>query len=112
MKTTMTQNTFINEFNQVRPGSFSRSGLAALFEYFEMLEDDCGCSIEFDPIAIDCEYSESESAYNWCLENGYDPTMDLDQWCLDDDKEEICINFLRDNTQVIEFNGGVIAVGF
>ncbi len=36
-------------------------GLDALYEYFDALEDDIGEQIQFDPIAICCEYSEYDS---------------------------------------------------
>ena len=50
-----------NEFHDALKGHFSYEGLNALFEYFEELEDDLGYEIDFDPIAIRCEYTEYES---------------------------------------------------
>ena len=37
-----------------RPDNFSDEGLGALFDYLESMGDD----VEFDPIAICCEFSE------------------------------------------------------
>jgi hypothetical protein len=37
-----------------RPDNFSYEGLGALFDYLESMGDD----VEFDPIAICCEFSE------------------------------------------------------
>lgn len=37
-----------------RPDSFSYEGLGALFDYLETMDED----VEFDPIAICCEFSE------------------------------------------------------
>jgi len=34
---------------------FSYDGLNALFDFYEVLEDETGEQIEFDPIAICCE---------------------------------------------------------
>lgn len=45
-----------------RENSFSYDGLKALYEYLEQLEDDCGMEIELDVVALDCEYTEYESA--------------------------------------------------
>ena len=46
---------------------FSYSGLRALFDYFEELEKDAGYSLEFDPVAISCEYTEYYSIEDfWC----------------------------------------------
>jgi len=49
-----------------RPDNFSYEGLGALFEYLEEWEESTGSKIEFDPIAICCEYSEytNISEYN------------------------------------------------
>ena len=41
MHNTMTKSNFINEMMDIRPDNFSYDGLKALYEYFEMLEDDC-----------------------------------------------------------------------
>lgn len=48
--------TFVDTMRAVRPENFSYNGLVALFEYL----DDCSqeFDIEFDPIAICCDYSE------------------------------------------------------
>ena len=61
MKTTVNFYEFRNWFNQNRPGSFSADGLVALFEYFEQYEANTGKEIDFDPIAIYCEYTEYEN---------------------------------------------------
>ena len=50
-----------------RENQFSPSGLRALFDYFEDLEEDAGYSLEFDPVAICCEYIEYENIEEfWC----------------------------------------------
>ena len=41
--------------------NFSYEGLNSLFDYFEELEEDMGKEIEFDPVAICCEFSEYEN---------------------------------------------------
>ena len=52
---------FVKAFEEIRPNNFSRTGLFALYDYFEQLEEDIGNPIELDVIAICCEYSEYES---------------------------------------------------
>jgi hypothetical protein len=49
------------EFCDALRGHFTYEGLNALFEYFEELEEDMGYEIDFDPIAIRCEFTEYES---------------------------------------------------
>ena len=58
MKTTLNKDQFISEFRSIRPDNFSYEALETLFEYFEMMENDCDFEMEFDPIAICCEYTE------------------------------------------------------
>ena len=68
--------------------NFSYEGRKALFDYLEELEDDTGEKIEFDPIALCCEYSEYENFK--ALKETYD-------------NDEITnLETLRDFTTVIE----------
>jgi hypothetical protein len=72
MKQTINCHEFINAFDRLRPDNFSRSALILMFEYFEEYERDIGVEIEFDPIAICCEYVEEyphEIVHNYKLEN-------------------------------------------
>jgi hypothetical protein len=43
-----------------RKDNFSYDGLAALFDYLEQYEEDCGTEIELDVIALCCDYSEEK----------------------------------------------------
>jgi hypothetical protein len=58
IKATLSADEFVTQFRQIRNDNFSMSALFALFEYFENLSEEMGEDIEFDPIAICCEYSE------------------------------------------------------
>lgn len=58
MKRTIEKFDFVYEFRKIRPKAFSREGLAALYDYFEELEQETDDEIEFDPVAICCEFSE------------------------------------------------------
>jgi len=100
MKQSISFSQFTDDFNACRPDNFSYSGLRALYDYFIELEDDCGIEIEFDVIAICCEYSEYESIQE--VAEYYD---------IQGDDEEI-LDHLRDHTQVIEFNGGLILADY
>jgi len=59
---TITKYSFQDAFHKMgRKDQFSYEGLDALFDYFEMLEEDTDQQIELDVIAICCEYSEYDS---------------------------------------------------
>ena len=90
---------------------FSYEGKKALFEYLEEYEESTGEEIEFDPIALCCEYSEEKTALDHA-ENygGFDANEIEDED--DSDKEERALLFLQDHTQVIEFDEGVIIQNF
>ena len=59
---TINEYDFIDAFKKMgRIDNFSNSGLVALHEYLEMLEDDTGQPIELDVIALCCEYAEYDN---------------------------------------------------
>jgi len=58
MKQTITLSMFRDGF-KCRPDNFSYEGLETLFNYYEELEQDMREELEFDPIAICCEFTES-----------------------------------------------------
>jgi len=61
MINTVSQYDFVDAFKSLRPNNFSYEGLLALFDWFEMLEEDCDQKIELDVIAICCDFSEYEN---------------------------------------------------
>ena len=92
-----------------RKDNFSYEGAKALQAYMEELAEDCGMNIEYDPVAFCCEYSEYDSAVN-CIECcQYDCDFEDIE---DDDKEDHALEYLRDHTQVIEFQGGIIIADY
>lgn len=82
---TLTRFRFVDEFKKIRPDNFSYEGLHALFDYFEELSYDIGQPIEFDPIAICCDFREYESFKQ--LQEEYPDIKDFED--------------LHDHTQVI-----------
>ena len=112
MKQTVSLNDFRDAFRAYdRLDNFSYDGLGALFEYLEELEEDTGEEMELDVIAICCDFSEYDSAVDCITGNGYD------LGCItnikdDDEKEDAALEYLRDNTTVITFDGGIIIQDF
>lgn len=95
MKRTINFSQFCDAFRDAgREDQFTYKGKKALFEYLEMLEDDCDMAIELDVIALCCEFVE------------YD---DLEE--LQGDYPDIeSIEDLHEHTQVIEFNNGQLII--
>lgn len=77
MITTVNRDLFVNGIRSVRPTNFTYEGLHALFDFFEELENGTGEQIEFDPIAICCEYTEYENILEACVEYGITDTEEL-----------------------------------
>ena len=62
MKEEVNFSTFCDRFKSMdRDNNFSYDGKKALFDYLEQYEKDTGEAIEFDCIALCCEYTEYES---------------------------------------------------
>lgn len=82
----VTEHTFIDAFklSAERKDQFSYQALKELFEYYDNLAEDTG-KIEFDMIAICCEWSEYDSLEE--LEEVYDMPLKA----------------LEDNTMVLRF---------
>ena len=88
MKQIISKYHFTNWFlsSDTYKNNFSYEGLNSLFDYFEQLEEDMGKEIDFDPIAICCEYSEYENFEE--IKNNYD--------CIENYED------LENNTSIIE----------
>jgi hypothetical protein len=80
---------------------WSRPGALALAEYLQSIEDDTGEQMEFDAVAIRCDFSEYPSAVD--AHNAVTIGHDLTE-----DDEETALERMREIGQVIEFDGGVI----
>jgi len=101
MKITLTESEFVNRFLAIRPDNFSREGLRALFEYLEDAERDLGEETEFDPIGICCEWTQYDSATEACADFGH----------AEEDSEK-ALEWLRDQTQVVEASESVLVLSF
>ncbi len=81
MKTTLNESQFIDAFKRSseRKEQFSYEALKALFEHLEQLEQDTGSEIEFDMIALCCEYQEIESVeeFNNQYKSDYESIDDI-----------------------------------
>jgi len=92
-----------------REKSFTYEGLHSLFDYLEEMEDGGGNEIELDPVAIDCDFCEYESAVACINDLGCDLEYESED---EEDREEEALEYLRDNTSVLEFVGGIIIQNF
>ena len=73
---TILQYQFIEMMQTARPDNFTVSGLRVLFDYLDALSDECSEPMEFDAIAIACNYSEMDALEVY---NRYTPDLNLDE---------------------------------
>ena len=82
MKQTVTESMFIDAFRQISPENFTISGLRAMFEYFDNLEEETGEEIELDVIAI-CvdfaQYTEEEIRQEYSHIDGIEDAENLEE---------------------------------
>ena len=91
--------------------AWSMAGAFALVEYLEQIEDDCDTEIEFDRVAIRCEYSEHESLQAWARFYFTDEQR-FDLLDGSEDRTETIREYILDHAQLIEFDGGIIVSEF
>jgi len=101
MKTEMTTYECAKALTHDEYASWTRSGAFALVEYLEQMEDDCGTQIEFDPVALRCEFSEYDNA----IEAAKAYTSEFTT-------EEAALEYLEDHTTVINHANGILVQDF
>lgn len=114
---TVYKDDFINAFKAIRPDNFTRNGLEALYDYLDNLSDDINEHIELDVIAICCDYTQYETAYEAMEQYQPEdmPTVDeedLDLIEIAEKQEQLALEWLNDRTTVITFDGGIIIQNF
>lgn len=109
MKQTVDFSIFDNAFRDMgRTDNFSYHARRALFDYLEELENDTGTETELDVVALCCDFSEFSSGIEAAKEYGFEVDAEQEE----EEQEESALGWLRDNTTVIEFNGGLVIQGF
>ena len=113
--TTVNFNQFLDDMRQGWE-SLTYEGAKALHEYYDQLADGMGESIEFDPIAIRCEWSEYESLTEAASEyfdfEGMAFDENGDEAETSEEVEEKAKNYLQDRTTVLEHGEGVLIQEF
>ena len=102
---TLTTSEIAHRLHRDEYASFSIDGAYALAEYLEELEEALNEQIEFDAIAIRCDYTEYDSLLDWAIQFYGDDEVEEDEFSEDWARDEIQDNL--DGT-LIEFNGGII----
>lgn len=92
----LTKHTFAYELSKDKSNGFSYEGAELLFNYLEGFGED----IEFDPVALRCEYSEYTKEE--LIEN-YSYSAEVEGEDLDENDEwEIVKDYIENNTVLLE----------
>jgi len=112
MKETVNESRFLQAFKTLRPDNFSRPALVALFDYLDQLEQDLGEEQELDVIALCCEWTEYRDAIEAAEAYGWEAPEIPEGEERDDTSDRKALEFLQDQTHVVEFDGGVLVLNF
>lgn len=118
MKTTLTTYQAADILSNDEYSSFTRAGAFALVEHLEALEDETGEDMDFDHVAIRCDFSEYASLEDFREEYFADDKQAREAIGAevgDEDDEELdtlTAEYIRDNGELIEFDEGVIVSNF
>ena len=138
MKQTINTYQIADALIQDDNANWSRSGAFALAEFLEQYEEDCETELELDVVAIRCDFSEHDSVLQWAEDyfsadqltkqfNFFDDEQDRAQRLedsgefadanqiregIEEDVDQEIRNYIQDNGQLIEFDGGIIVSSF
>jgi hypothetical protein len=119
MKKTLGTTEAVNLLMADDNANWSREAAEAIIEHLEQMEEDCGTEIEFDRVAIRCDWNEYARAkdaaldYSWTLPERDEDESDEDYH---DRTERDALKYLIDETIVLfcgsESTDGVVVQCF
>jgi len=115
MKETLSTNEVAERLLADENANWTWAGAQALAEYLEELESDMGEEIEFDRVALRCDFSQWDSLQEWAhdhFSNAWEE-LGIDETDLDSDEfDEAIRDYINDRGTLIEFDGGIIVSSF
>lgn len=111
MKTTLSSSEAVRRLMDDDNANWGYASACALVAHLQTMEEDTGEEMEFDVVAIRCDYSKYDSALDAAREYGYDEEPEPEQD--DDDRERDALEWLQDRTTVVMANRhGVVIANF
>ena len=98
MKMTLSSYDFHTYWPESREDQFSWEALEAIYNYITEIEEGTEEEIEFDPIAICCEWTEYNSALEAIKEYNGDDEEEADKELTEEEREAEALKYLQDNT--------------
>lgn len=106
MKQTMTSSDIADALRRDENANWSPAGARALAEYLEEMEDGTGEEMEFDRVAIRCDYAEYKSLREWSKE------YFGSEWNWGSKLDDEIRDYITERGVLIEFDGGIIVSSF
>lgn len=116
MKETLSTHEVAERLLADEHANWSWAGAQALAEYLEELEESMGEEIEFDRVAIRCDFSEYGSLIDWATDyfSQWRGDLNIDEDLEEGDEaiDEAIRDHINENGILIEFDGGIIVNSF
>jgi hypothetical protein len=117
MKETLTTGEVARKLFEDKNAGWSYDGAHALAEYLEQLEEDTGQEMEFDFVAIRCDFAEYEGLRQWAEDyfgsiSAWEAALGVEEDTLPDDVDDKIREYINDRGTLIEFDGGIIVSSF
>ena len=115
MKETLSTNEVAERLLADENANWSWYGAQALAEYLEELESDMGEEIEFDRVAIRCDFSEWDSLQEWAkdyFDEKWKEEIGVEKNTLDEERDDRIRQYINDHGILVEFEGGIIVSSF
>ncbi len=120
MKETLTENEIALRLLRDDNANWTPAGALALAEALVEYEEGSGQEMEFDAVAIRCDFSEFESLQEWAKDyfgtdrdgRGWRHHLDISEDADEDEIDAAVRGYVTDRGQLIEFDGGIIVSSF
>ena len=109
---TVQSNELFRDLKAMGRDNFSYEGARALMEYIIEIAESGDTPIEYDPIALCCDFAEYQESEYHQLASEYDDAPQADDFECPYEWGSALIEWLRDQTTVIEFDDGIIIQSF
>ena len=117
MKQTMTTNEVAAALRADDNANWSYAGALALAEHLEQIDRECEQEMEFDRVAIRCEFSEYEGLRQWAEDyfggiSQWESALSIEPDTRPDECDKRIWDYIMERGILIEFDGGIIVSSF
>ena len=117
MKETLNKSEIADRLLRDENAAWSYAGAQALAEHLQEWEDGTGEEMEFDRVAIRCDFSEYEGLRQWAEDyfgsiSAWEAALSIEEDTLPDDVDDKIREYINDRGTLIEFDGGIIVSSF